>query len=239
MNFSVLDGWWAEGFREDSGWALPLERTYTDQNLQDDLDAETLYNAFETDIVPTYFDRDEHGVSEKWITYVKNVITKVGPHFTMKRMLDDYYDRFYNKLAVRGKKMKENDFTAVKELVNWKNHFVQKWEGIHVIEREVFDTDNFSLKLGQDMKSRIRLYLDDIQPDHVGVELVFFKRINDEKLELVKKEPLRTTSRDGQTATFESSVALDISGVFEYGYRLYPKHPDLPHRQDLALVKWI
>jgi hypothetical protein len=103
----------------------------------------------------------------------------------------------------------------------------------------VFDTDNFSLKLGQDMKSRIRLYLDDIQPDHVGVELVFFKRINDEKLELVKKEPLRTTSRDGQTATFESSVALDISGVFEYGYRLYPKHPDLPHRQDLALVKWI
>lgn len=239
MNFSVLDGWWAEGFREDSGWALPLERTYSDQNLQDDLDAETLYNTFETDIVPTYFDRDEQGISEKWITYVKNVITKVGPHFTMKRMIDDYFDRFYNKLATRGSRLKEKDFAIAKDLVNWKKHLQYKWEAIHVIERDVFDTDNYSLKLGEKMKSRIRLYLDDIQPDHVGVELVFFKRISDEKLELVRVEPLRTTSRDGQTATYESTVALDMSGVFEYGFRMYPKHPDLPHRQDLGLIKWI
>ena len=89
------------------------------------------------------------------------------------------------------------------------------------------------------MKSRIRLYLDDIQPDHVGIELVFFKRIDDDHLELVRVEPLRTTSRDDQTATYESTISLDISGVFEYGYRLFPKHPNMAHRQDLGLVKWI
>jgi alpha-glucan phosphorylase-like protein len=239
MNFSVLDGWWAEGYREDSGWALPLERTYDDQNLQDDLDAETLYNTFETDIVPTYFNRNEQGFSEEWVTYVKNVITKVGPHFTMKRMLDDYYQRFYEKMAKRSAHLNVDGYRVAKEMVNWKRHLQHKWEAIHVIERDVFDTDNYSLKLGQEMKSRIRLYLDDIQPDHVGIELVFFKRIDDNHLKLIRVEPLRTTSRDDQTATYESTISLDISGVFEYGYRLFPKHPNMAHRQDLGLVKWI
>jgi alpha-glucan phosphorylase-like protein len=239
MNFSVLDGWWAEGYREDSGWALPLERTYDDQNLQDELDAETLYSTFENEIIPTYFTRNEEGFSEKWITYVKNIITKVGPHFTMKRMLDDYYARFYNKLAKRGAALKQNNFQEMHEIINWKKHLEQKWDAIHVVDKEVFDTDNYAMKLGEQMQSKIKLYLDDIRAEHIGLELVFFKRINEDKLELVRTQALQITAQDGQTATYETTMGLDISGVYEYGFRLFPQHPNLPHRQDLALVKWI
>ncbi len=239
MNFSVLDGWWAEGYREDSGWELSLERTYSDQDLQNELDAENLYNTFENDIVPTYFERDENGISEKWITYVKNVITKVGPHFTMKRMLDDYYSRFYNKLAKRGRKVREENFSLAYDLAGWKKRIQQKWDAIHVIERDVFDTDNYSLKLGQDLQPKMRLYLDDVKPEHIGIELVFFKRKSEDQLELIKLYELDLLESDHQTATYGGSIPLEITGVFEYGFRMYPKRPELPHRQDLSLVKWL
>lgn len=239
MNFSVLDGWWAEGYREDSGWALPLERTYTDQSLQDELDAETLYSTFENEIIPTYFNRNEEGISEQWITLVKNIITKVGPHFTMKRMLDHYYERFYTKIAKRGTDLRSGNFKKTHDLVNWKKHINYKWDAIHVIEKEVFDTDNYSMKVGDQMQSKIKLFLDDILAEHVGLELVFFRRIDEEKLELIRTQDLEITAQDGQIATYETTLGLDISGVYEYGFRLFPKHPDLPHRQDLPLVKWI
>lgn len=239
MNFSVLDGWWAEGYREDSGWALPLERTYTDQSLQDELDAETLYSTFENEIIPTYFNRNEAGISEQWITLVKNIITKVGPHFTMKRMLDHYYERFYDKIAKRGTALRDKNFKKAHDLVNWKKHVTYKWDAIHVIDKEVFDTDNYSMKVGDQMQSKVKLFLDDLLAEHIGLELVFFKRVNEEKLELIRTQELEVTAKDGQTATYETTLGLDISGVYEYGFRLFPKHPDLPHRQDLALVKWI
>ena len=88
VNFSVLDGWWAEGYRPDAGWALPLERTYEDQHLQNELDAETMYSVLEDEIIPIYFDRDERGISERWMGYVKQIIAEVAPTFTMKRMME-------------------------------------------------------------------------------------------------------------------------------------------------------
>ena len=101
FNFSVLDGWWLEGYREKAGWALTKKRTYQNQEYQDQLDAATIYSILETEILPLYYDKNEAGYSEEWIKYIKNSISQIAPHYTMKRQLDDYYDRFYNKLAKR------------------------------------------------------------------------------------------------------------------------------------------
>ena len=103
LNFSVLDGWWAEGYRPDAGWALALERTYENQDLQNELDAESIYNILETEIIPTYYDQNEAGISEKWVDYIRNIIAEVAPDFTMKRMIDHYIERFYHKLGERSK----------------------------------------------------------------------------------------------------------------------------------------
>ncbi|MCB0636614.1 MAG: alpha-glucan family phosphorylase, partial [Lewinella sp.] len=115
VNFSVLDGWWAEGYRPDAGWALSLERTYEDQTLQNELDAENIYNILETEIIPTYFDFNEAGYSPSWVHYVKQIIAEVAPHFTMKRMLDDYYDRFYNQLFDSIKALRKNKLQPARE----------------------------------------------------------------------------------------------------------------------------
>lgn len=239
MNFSVLDGWWAEGYRPDSGWALPLENTYDDPVLQDELDAETLYNTFEEDIIPTYYNLNEAGISEDWVQYIRNVISKVGPRFTMKRMMDDYFARYYNKLAKRGGQLKQDHFKDAKLMADWKKQMQQRWSGIHLVDRDIFDTDNYSLTLGESFKVGVKVYCNGVKPEHLGIEVLFFKRKSDTELELRNTYPLSLTHGTGDIATFESEINPQMSGVYEYGFRLYPKHESLPHRQDLSLIKWL
>lgn len=239
MNFSVLDGWWAEGYRPDSGWALPLENTYDDPTLQDELDAETLYNTFEEDIIPKYYHQNEEGVSEEWVQYIRNIISKVAPLFSMKRMMDDYFSRFYNKLAKRGGQLQKNQFKEAKEMAEWKKTITQRWAGIHLVDRDIFDTDNYSLTLGESFKVGIKVYCNGVLPENLGVEALFFKRKSETELELRNSYPLTLTNGKGDIATFSAEIDPQMSGVYEYGFRLYPKHENLPHRQDLGLIKWL
>ena len=116
VNLSVLDGWWLEGYREGAGWALTEKRTYDNQGYQDQLDAATIYGLLENDIVPLYYAKNEKGYSEGWINVIKNSIATIAPHYTMKRQLDDYYDKFYTKEAKRFKQLSRVLFRKLKEL---------------------------------------------------------------------------------------------------------------------------
>ena len=152
MNFSVLDGWWAEGYRPDAGWALTDKRTYQNQDLQNELDAETIYNVLETDIIPTYFNTNEEGVSESWVDYIRKIMAEVAPDFTMKRMMDHYFERFYNKLHVRGQQILANDFAKAKELTIWKQHLRKVWHQLEVVSMDVYDTDQSFIAFGQSLQ---------------------------------------------------------------------------------------
>ena len=239
MNFSVLDGWWAEGYRPDAGWALSEERTYDDQSLQNELDAETIYNILEHEIIPAYFDRNEQGISPKWAAFIKNIIAEVAPTFTMKRMLDDYYERFYNKLHKRGRAMKDKKFHLARQMASWKIQMAQRWNEIGVVEADIFDSDNFALPVGQPFTATIKLNLDGIDAKHVGVEVAFFRRLTENELELQVKKELALKGVSGNIATYSCEVDPELAGVYEYGFRIYPKHELLAHRQDLALVHWV
>ncbi|MCO6487913.1 MAG: alpha-glucan family phosphorylase [Phaeodactylibacter sp.] len=239
MNFSVLDGWWAEGYRPDAGWALPMERTYDDQSLQNELDAETIYNILEHEIIPTYFDQNEQGVSPKWVSYIKNIIAEVAPDFTMKRMLDDYYARFYSKLYERGRAMKAKKFRQASQMAAWKAHITERWNEIELVEADIFDTDNFALPVGKPFTATIKLHLDGIEAEHVGVEVAFFRRLNEEEVELQVREELKLKGVSNNIATYTCQVDPELAGVYEYGFRVYPRHKLLAHRQDLALVRWV
>lgn len=239
INFSVLDGWWAEGYLPGAGWALPLENTYDDPALQNELDAETIYNILEEEIMPIYFDQDAHGVSPRWTSYVKNMIAEVAPDFTMKRMMDDYHDRFYRKLAQRSRKIQGSGFSTAKELTIWKVNMMKNWNSIRVEEMDVFDTDNYALPMGEQFNATIKLHLGNISAEHVGLEVVFFKRVNEEELHLQFARELEFRGKNGEIAIYQCNLAPETSGVFEYGFRIFPKHELLPHRQDFNLVKWL
>ena len=239
VNFSVLDGWWAEGYRPDAGWALPLERTYEDQHLQNELDAETMYRILEEEIIPLYYERDATGISKRWMSYVKQIIAEVAPTFTMKRMMDDYYERFYLPLGKSAAAVRAHDGQEGKDYAAWKERTAKKWSGLETVKSDSLDTINYALPVGDNFRAEVTLYTNGIAADHLLLEALFYQRIDEHKIELRRTETFERVSSDANTATFRLNVDPHLAGVYEFGFRLRPVHPMMPHAQDLNLVYWV
>lgn len=238
VNLSVLDGWWVEGYREGAGWALPQERTYENQEYQDQLDAATIYSLLENEIIPLYYNRNKKGYSEKWIKVIKNSIATIAPHYTMKRQLDDYYDKFYTKLEKRFRKLSANDNKLAKDIALWKESVAERWDGIHVVSKDISVFDN-----GGETGVKYTLkYVIDEQGlnDAVGLELVTLKPETDPSdREIFSVHEFKQVSHEGNNYTFELEVEPDMAGAFRSCVRMFPKNKDLPHRQDFCYVKWL
>ena len=238
VNFSVLDGWWLEGYREGAGWALTDKRTYQDQGQQDQLDAATIYGILEQQIIPLYYQRNAKGYPEGWVHTIKNSIAQIAPHYTMKRQLDDYYSKFYNKLATRFKLLSANDNAKAKDIAAWKEEVVNKWDSIEVVQAiKPEEIQKASLESGKDYP--ITLVIDEKGlNDAIGVELVTTYNTQDGKTHVYSVEPFKVVKKDGNLYTFQLLHKLENSGSFRVAYRMFPKHPDLPHRQDFCYVRW-
>ena len=238
LNFSVLDGWWLEGYREKAGWALTEKRTYQNQEYQDQLDAATIYSILETEILPLYYDKNEAGYSEEWIKYIKNSISQIAPHYTMKRQLDDYYDRFYNKLAKRFHVLNADNYKKAKEIAAWKEEVAEKWDSIEVVSFEKSEElIQASIQSGKDYT--ITYVIDEKGlNDAIGIELVTIFTDADGKEHVYSVEPFEVVKKEGTLYTFQATHSLSNAGSFKVAYRMYPKSPDLPHRQDFCYVRW-
>ncbi len=239
LNFSVLDGWWAEGYLPGAGWALSMEATYKDTNLQNELDAETIYNLLEEEIIPAYFDKDEQGIPQQWVDCIRKNFVAIAPHFTMKRMLDDYYERFYNKLFARTLQLQASKHAEATRIVAWKDKVGRQWAGIRLVDVQLYDTANHALPMGRPFTASITLDLNGLQPDEVGLELIFFKRIDEEELRVRLRTDLAFSRMSNGLAVYECAVEPGMAGVYEYGLRMYPRSAMLPHRQDFPLVRWV
>jgi len=238
VNFSVLDGWWAEGYREDAGWALKEESTYENQQFQDQLDAETIYNILEDEILPTFYDRDGEGVPHKWIKYVKNTISGIAPHFTMKRQLDDYGSKFYTKLADRSTLLQENENEAVRSLASWKFRMLRNWDSMEVLEVIFPSSTSKALHLGDKFEAELILNLGDIAPDDIRIEMISGQKTNDYMIAPQAIRELQLQKVEGNIAHFSIELTTSLAGVFDFAFRITPKHALLPHRMDFNLVKW-
>ena len=235
LNFSVLDGWWYEGYKEGAGWALTDKRTFQEQGHQDQLDAATIYFMLENNIIPLYFAKNSKGYSPEWIQYIKNSIAQIAPEFTMKRMLDDYLERFYIKEAKRSKLLMANDFKKAKEIAAWKQRVAEKWAGIAVKDVNLPETRT-TLCAGNTYDIEVSIACNGLA-DCLGVELVVV-RILDGEQKLYKVSEMKPVKSDGDVVTYAVQNSVKRAGVFKYSFRIYPKNPDLPHRQDFAYVRW-
>lgn len=237
LNFSVLDGWWYEGYREGAGWALTSKRTYQDQAQQDKLDAATIYSMLENEIIPLYFAKNSCGYSPKWVQYVKRSIATIAPHYTMSRMIRDYIDRFYSKEAARSKKLKANNFALAKEIVAWKENVVEKWDGVHEVDIQLSDSLKNSTNDGAPIEATIKLDTAGLGRD-LGVELVVY-RDEDGQQKFQRVIPFEVVAEDGNILTYHMKQNTKDSGVFRFGFRVFPWNDKLPHRQDFAYMKWL
>lgn len=238
VNLSVLDGWWYEGYREGAGYALTAKRTYQNQAHQDQLDAATIYNMLENEIMPLYYARNAKGFSTGWVKVIKNSIARIAPHYTMKRQLDDYYSRFYNKLRDRRNLLEADDCKLAKEIAAWKESVAEHWDDIRVIKTEKpEEVLNGNVVAGQ--KYPIRIVVDEAGlKDAVGIELVTLNTDKDGVDHVYSVESFNMVGNEGNNYTFELIHTLNNAGSFKVAYRMFPKNENLPHRQDFCYVKW-
>ncbi len=239
VNFSVLDGWWAEGYRPNAGWALKEEATYDNHQFQDELDAETIYSILEEEIIPIYYDVNAQKIPEKWVSYIKNTISEIAPHFTMKRQLDDYIRQYYNPLFKRTRLMSAKNYEMARHVANWKRKVARGWESIEVIAVNIPDSNQKPLSLGESFKAEIILDLNELAGTDIGIEVLFGKKINDEVKEPSFIEEMSLLKTENNIATFTCDIPINQAGVHDFAFRLFPKNPLLPHRQDFNLVTWI
>ncbi|GHU80074.1 alpha-glucan phosphorylase [Bacteroidia bacterium] len=238
LNFSVLDGWWYEGYREGAGWALTEKRTYDNQQFQDELDAATIYSMLENEIIPLYYAKSSRGFSPEWIQYIKNSIAQIAPHYTTKRMFEDYINRFYDKLANRSKTLSTHDFAKAKEIAAWKENVAANWDSIEVVSYHFDDSVLKGLVIGDTVKATLVLDKHGIKGD-LGVEIVRLHSdsfTTDEKIKVYKMNLDKT---EGSKVYYSMELKVSEAGPFKFGARIYPDNSDLPHRMDFAYVKWI
>lgn len=240
LNFSVLDGWWYEGYKFDNlaGWALTEKRTFTDQAQQDRLDAATIYSMLENEIVPLYFNKNYKGYSPEWIDRIKRSIGHIAPHFTMKRQLDDYISRLYEPEAKRSATLKANDYAKARQIVAWKEEVASKWNQIEVLNVAISDgtAGSASVRTGNPIDVKCTIDTKGLG-DSIGVEIVKY-RDHDGESEFMGTEPLKIVKKDGNILTYELKSEAKDAGTFRYSLRMYPNNPALPHRQDFAYTRW-
>ncbi len=237
VNLSVLDGWWLEGYREGAGWALTEKRTYENQGYQDQLDAATIYGLLENEIIPLYYDKCDKGYSEGWVKVIKNSIATIAPHYTMKRQLDDYYSKFYCRLAERSKKLHANGNQLAKEIAFWKETVAERWDAISVVSKSSTLND-YTAETGTEFTVK---YVIDEQglDDAVGLEFVILKPDAKGEDRIASVHPFELVGREGNLYTFECDIEPDEAGTYKTAVRMYPKSDKLPHRQDFCYVRWI
>ena len=240
LHFSVLDGWWVEGYKKDAGWMLPMERTYEDQHSQDQLDAEMIYTIIEEEIAPDYYAKKTGGVSSHWMSHVKKSISEVASNFTTKRMIEDYEERFYNKLASCHREVSDDNFKVARELAAWKRHVGGLWnDNVSIVKASTYDIDADIIVTGKKYQSEVVVDLGALTTEDIGVELVIAKQlVQGASVELDRIIELNLEKVEDNLAYYKVDMCPDLAGSFDIAVRVYAHNKHLKYRMDFALVKW-
>ncbi len=244
LNVSILDGWWVEGYSDETGFKIGNGEEYDNVEIQDRLEAEMLYNVLEREVIPLFYDRNEVGFPVKWIAKMKAAIQMAGERFSTQYMLRNYTNQFYIPAIKLSIEMKENDFALTKQVTAWLERMTASWEKIHIEDVEVPDLGP-TLFVGQKFPVTIKVYLDNITPDDVQVQIVSGKLDSQEQIqdptpitaELATSSDAPPQGENG-IYTFTGEVTCTESGRYGITARIIPKNEHLPHPFKPKLISW-
>ena len=240
LNLSVLDGWWAEGYVPNAGWALKEDATYNDNRMQDELDAETLYNLINEEISQTFYNRNSENVPTEWTSMMKNCFMQISPNFTMKRQLDDYYSRFYNKLIHRHQVLSENSCENIKKLLKWEENILSEWNNIECVSIQHTKNDKNTYIVGENINYKITLRIGNLNPEDLKLEMIFVApNEHGGKVNLLHKFPFDLEKVEDGLVTYSCNKVTNNIGIYDYAVRVIPQNDLLPHDLDFNIVKWI
>ena len=238
VNFSILDGWWAEGYNQKNGWAIGNNSEYENYEIQDNYDSESIYQTLENKIIPAYYDKDENGISARWIEYMKNSIMSTGGKYSTARMLVDYTNNLYMPLA----NLYHNYYESLEEVGNYnrfKEELYKNWEQI-VIEEEN-NLDDIAIDAGNNIDVMCKVKLPNISKENIEVQVYYGKIKENGVVEKIAVIPMELTEENEEERTYSYRAKIELTTGGEYGYtfRVMPKHEMLLDSENLNLVKWI
>ena len=239
VNFSVLDGWWAEGYNQKNGWSIGTNKEYPSYEEQDKADSESIYYTLENKIIPIYYDKDRNGISKTWIELMKNSVMSTGGKYSTARMLVDYTNKLYMPLCNLTKKY-YNDLNRVTEFNSWKESLYSNWKDIR-IEQVENNADNITVDAGAEIEVRCAVTLPNIAPEDIRTEVYYGKFLEDGTVQDVKIIPMKTERVEPENKKYYYVAKIDLTSGGNYGYsfRVMPQHEMILDSENLDLVKWI
>jgi len=238
INFSILDGWWAEGYTQDNGWTIGTNAEYTSYEEQDLADSQSMYNTLEGKIIPAYYDKNRSGLSKKWLELMKNSIITTGGKYSTARMLVDYTNKLYMPLCNLTKKYYE-DVDNVAAYNSWKKDLYKDWKDIKI--SQVNNLDNITIDAGNNIEVACEVVLPNVDVNNVTVEAYYGRILDNGIVENVSIIPMKLTDSDEENKKyyFTSKIELTTGGNYGYTFRVMPRHEMILEPTNLDLVKWV
>ncbi|NMA67023.1 MAG: glycosyltransferase family 1 protein [Clostridiaceae bacterium] len=239
LNFSILDGWWQEGYNGSNGWAIGKDAEYSNEHQQDDADSKSLYEILEREIIPLFYERDENGIPTKWVKYMKASIKSLAPVYGTHRMVKDYTEKLYLPAAIRTVKIIDSQYELVKKLVSWKEHVIKNWDQVFIsANQDIHGLTSHSILSGQRLILSATVHLGAFQPEDVIVEAYYGSINNDRIVNAKTKEMKQIRQVDNSEYYYECEIVLQDGGEYGYTFRTIPRHPNLMNKFDMSLIKW-
>ena len=238
INFSVLDGWWAEGYDQTNGWSIGTNQEYSSYQEQDIADSESIYRTLENKIIPMFYDKNEQGISDRWVETMKNSIITTGGKYSTARMLVDYTNKLYMPLI----NLTNEHFNILEravEYTSWKKDIYTNWKNITIEQEE--NPENINIDAGESIEVRCNVTIPNLNKDDIQVQ-VYCGRVSDNgtvddvlivPMKLVEEEP------EYQRYHYSTKIQLQTGGNYGYTFRVMPHHEMLLDSENLDLVKWI
>ena len=238
INFSVLDGWWAEGYTQTNGWTIGTNAEYDSYEAQDMADSQSMYKTLEEKIIPTYYDKDKNGISKRWLELMKNSIVTTGGKYSTARMLVDYTNQLYIPLCNLTKKYYE-DIDNVASFNSWKKDLYVNWKDVKITQ--VDNLDNITIDAGNYIEVGCEVELPNIDVENVSVQAYYGKILENGIVEDVKIIPMTLTEQDEENKKyyFTTKIQLTTGGNYGYTFRVMPKHEMVLEPTNFNLIKWV
>ena len=238
INFSVLDGWWAEGYNSKNGWAIGLNDEYENYDVQDKADSDDLYSTLEDKIIPTYYDVNEQSIPTKWVQIMKNSIISTGGRFSTARMLVDYVDKLYIPLCNLYDKY-YSKLDMVTEFNSWKEDLYRNWNDIKISQEN--NIDNITIDAGNYITVHCNVALPNISVDNIEAQVYYGKIEENGVVDDIQVIDMELEDEDKENKIYKYSAKIKLVNGGEYGYtfRVMPKQQMILDSENLNLIKWI
>ncbi|MEN8906149.1 MAG: alpha-glucan family phosphorylase [Clostridiales bacterium] len=239
INFSVLDGWWCEGYNGKNGWTIGDDKNHVNEYQQDTSDSMSMLETLEKQIIPLYYSRNEEGIPIRWVKVMKESIKSVAPNYSMHRMVQEYTNKFYITSMNRNDKITDTNYEFAKKLSTWKDYIDNNWSNLNIVE-EKYDNHlvGHNVISGENIKIKAKAYLGNINPSDIRVEMLYGYSQIDGTLISPKIIEMKLENNSDNSYIYSTDISITEGGEYGYTFRIVPTHPDLINRFELGLIKW-